>query len=361
MRTVSIDLGKRSYDIRIGEGLMSDAKEYLPWFRSDQVLLVSNEVVGPEYADRVRNALGDTNLQEVTLPDGEHTKTLDTAKLIFDALLQAKFDRTSTIIALGGGVIGDMAGFCAACYQRGIQFVQVPTTLLSQVDSSVGGKTAVNHPLGKNMIGAFHQPVRVLADTSTLSTLPEREFSAGLAEVIKYGVINDPELFEWLESNVEQVMALEQEKLEYVIERSCQNKSRIVEQDETEAGMRALLNLGHTFGHAIENSLGYGEWLHGEAISLGMVMAAHLSLLDKRIESSSYDRLIALLKRAALPTEPFSGLSAESMFESMKVDKKVHAGQMRFVLMDGIGRSVVTSEYSPTHLDLTLQHFCQSS
>ncbi|MFG1489584.1 3-dehydroquinate synthase, partial [Oceanospirillum sp. HFRX-1_2] len=278
MQTLNVDLGDRSYPIHIGSGLISDLSLIAPHIRGRQVMIVSNTTVAPLYLEQLKTTLADQyQVAEVILPDGEAYKTLDSVNLIFDALLNNRFNRTCTLIALGGGVIGDMTGFAAASYQRGVNFIQIPTTLLSQVDSSVGGKTGVNHPLGKNMIGAFWQPQLVLADTDTLQTLPERELAAGIAEVIKYGLIRDPEFFNWLESNVEPLKTKSTTALTEAIFRSCQNKADVVAQDELEGGIRATLNLGHTFGHAIETEQGYGQWLHGEAVATGMLMAADLS------------------------------------------------------------------------------------
>ena len=278
LRTLTVELGDRSYPIIIGPGAIGDSANFTPWIRSRQLLIVTNETVAPLYLARLTQTLEPHyRIASVILPDGEEYKTLDVLNRIFDKLLEERFDRGCTLLALGGGVVGDMTGFAAACYQRGVDFVQVPTTLLSQVDSSVGGKTGVNHPLGKNMIGAFHQPRCVIADTDTLNTLPDRELSAGLAEVIKYGLINDPDFFAWLENNMAALIAREPDALAYAIERSCSDKAEVVAADEMEAGQRALLNLGHTFGHAIETGTGYGSWLHGEAVATGMYLAAELS------------------------------------------------------------------------------------
>ncbi len=275
--TLDVDLGVRSYPIHIGPGLIDDPELYRPHVSGSQVLIVTNEIVAPLYLDRVEQALRGFQLARVVLPDGEKYKNLEVWNRIMDALLENRFARDCTLVALGGGVVGDMAGFAAACYQRGVAFIQVPTTLLAQVDSSVGGKTGVNHALGKNMIGAFHQPRAVIADTDTLSTLPDRELSAGVAEVIKYGLIRDREFFYWLEANIGPLLERDTEALTFAIERSCRNKAEVVAADEREAGQRALLNLGHTFGHAIETGMGYGAWLHGEAVGTGMCMAADLS------------------------------------------------------------------------------------
>ena len=288
------------------------------------------------------------------MPDGESYKNQETLNLIYDALLKEKCERTTTLIALGGGVIGDMTGYAAATYLRGVPFIQIPTTLLSQVDSSVGGKTGINHRMGKNMIGAFYQPQCVIADIDTLKTLPKREFSAGMAEVIKYGLIRDEAFFNWLEKNIEGVMKLDSDLLIEVIERSCQNKADIVEMDEYESGVRATLNLGHTFGHAIENAMGYGAWLHGEAVATGVVMAAYLSQLMGWLKEAQFKRIVKLLKEAKLPTDP-PAISEDQYMQLMSMDKKVVDGKIRLVLQKGIGESVITSEYDVKHLKTTLQ------
>jgi 3-dehydroquinate synthase len=289
----------------------------------------------------------------IILPDGEEYKNSKTLNLIYDALLQNRCERSTTLIALGGGVIGDMTGYAAATYLRGVPFIQVPTTLLSQVDSSVGGKTGINHPLGKNMIGAFYQPQMVLADISTLNTLPPRELSAGLAEVIKYGLIRDADFFEWLESNIEKMMSLDADALGYAIYRSCQNKAEVVAADEHETGERALLNLGHTFGHAIENAMGYGVWLHGEAIAAGTLMAATLSQRLGWLDEVEIDRIASIFKAANLPIDP-PDLGADKYLDLMGLDKKVVDGRIRLILQQGIGKSVVSSDYDADLLHKTL-------
>ena len=346
VRRLEVDLGERSYPILIGPGIISSAESYINSIRSRQVMVVTNETVAPLYLDNVLQALRGFHVEQVILPDGEQYKTLQVLNRIFDALLSARFDRSCTLLALGGGVVGDMTGFAAASYQRGVDFVQVPTTLLSQVDSSVGGKTGVNHPLGKNMIGAFHQPRCVVADTDTLSTLPERELSAGLAEVIKYGVINDLPFFEWLEANIERLLARDSQALVYAIERSCRDKAVIVAADEKEAGQRALLNLGHTFGHAIESGMGYGVWLHGEAVAAGIAMAADMSLQMGWLDSRQQKRIRSLLQKAHLPVDPPPQISGEQFLELMSVDKKVLNGELRLVLLRGIGKAEVTADYA---------------
>ncbi len=302
--TLQVDLGDRAYPIYIGSDLISNPEFFAQHIKGSRVMVVSNTTVAPLYLEQLKKALVDFNVSEVILPDGEEFKTLDVLNQIYTALLKNRFDRTCTLIALGGGVVGDMTGYAAASYQRGVNFIQVPTTLLSQVDSSVGGKTGVNHPLGKNMIGAFHQPQAVIADTLTLNTLPDRELSAGMAEVIKYGLINDADFFEWLEEHMEALMVRDLVLLAEAIRRSCADKAQIVAADEKESGQRALLNLGHTFGHAIETGMGYGKWLHGEAVGAGMAMAADMSCRLGWIDDNKVNKINDLLKRAALPVSP---------------------------------------------------------
>ncbi|MDH5784172.1 MAG: 3-dehydroquinate synthase [Chromatiales bacterium] len=346
MQTLNVDLGERSYPIYIGHGLLDDGELIRPHIRGSQVLIVSNETVAPIYLDRAVAVLAGLRVESVILPDGEQYKNLEVLNTIYDALLTHRFDRKCTLIALGGGVVGDMTGFAAASYQRGVDFIQIPTTLLAQVDSSVGGKTGVNHPLGKNMIGAFHQPRCVIADTDTLNTLDDRQLSAGVAEVIKYGLIDDPDFFAWLEQNMARLLAREPEALAYAISRSCADKARVVAADEKEAGSRALLNLGHTFGHAIETGMGYGEWLHGEAVAAGMVLAAELSAEMGWITTDVVERSRRLIAAANLPIEPPTALSGERFIELMSVDKKVQDGILRLVLMKGLGHSVISDEAS---------------
>jgi 3-dehydroquinate synthase len=353
-RTLNVDLGDRSYPIFIGSGLLVDSARYRPYLAGRQVMIVSNETVAPLYLDAVHAALDGCRVERVILPDGEQYKTLDDVNRIYTALLEARFDRRCTLVALGGGVVGDMTGFAAATYQRGVDFIQVPTTLLSQVDSSVGGKTGVNHALGKNMIGAFHQPRAVIADTATLSTLPDRELSAGLAEVIKYGLINDPGFFDWLEQQMPALVERDPTALARAIERSCADKAAIVEADEREAGQRALLNLGHTFGHAIETGMGYGQWLHGEAVGAGMCMAAQLSQALGWLNADDVARVQALVAAAGLPTEPPAAVGGGRFLELMAVDKKVLDGQLRLVLLRGIGEAVVTSDFDAGALERML-------
>ncbi|MCU7904358.1 MAG: 3-dehydroquinate synthase [Candidatus Thiodiazotropha sp. (ex Epidulcina cf. delphinae)] len=355
--SLDVDLGDRSYPIFIGEGLHADAVYYRKYVPGTQVMVVTNETVAPLYLDKTLQALADYELKTCILPDGEAFKTLDVLNRIYTALLEGRFTRTCTLIALGGGVIGDMTGFAAATYQRGVHFIQVPTTLLSQVDSSVGGKTGVNHRLGKNMIGAFYQPRLVLADTSTLNTLDDRQFSSGLAEVIKYGLIVDADFFNWLEEKMDALLARDPRCLAYAIQRSCRCKADVVEADEKEAGQRALLNLGHTFGHAIETGMGYGEWLHGEAVATGMCMAADLSRRLGRLPSEAFERTRALIERANLPVIPPAELSSDRFLALMAVDKKVLDGRLRLVLLNGIGQSLVTEAFELGKLKETLTRY----
>lgn len=354
MQTLTVELGDRSYPIYIGPGVLADKHLFKSAMRGNKVAIVTNETVGPLYLDRVKGLLSGFDVLEVVLPDGEQYKTLEYLNKIYDALLQARCNRDVTLIALGGGVIGDMTGFAAATYQRGVDFVQVPTTLLSQVDSSVGGKTGVNHALGKNMIGSFYQPRAVFIDIDTLDTLPDTEFSAGLAEVIKYGLIIDADFFAWLEEHIEDLVKRDKAALEHAILVSCQTKAEVVAKDEREAGVRALLNLGHTFGHAIEAGMGYGAWLHGEAVAAGMVMAADLSHRLGWVSSDDVDRVRNLLSRAKLPVNGPSDLAVDTYLDLMAVDKKVQQGEMRFVLLKSIGDSVVTADVDPQLLRQTL-------
>ncbi len=354
MQTLHVDLGERSYPIYIGNDLLGKAELIQPHIRGKQVMVVSNETVAPLYLDKVLASLDGLRVETVILPDGEQYKNLEVLTTIFDALLTHHFDRKCTLIALGGGVVGDMTGFAAASYQRGVDFIQIPTTLLAQVDSSVGGKTGVNHPLGKNMIGAFHQPRCVIADTDSLNTLDDRQLSAGIAEVIKYGLIDDPAFFTWLEQNMAAMMSREAEALSYAIARSCEDKARVVAADEKEAGSRALLNLGHTFGHAIETGMGYGEWLHGEAVAAGMVLAAELSEHLGWIEPSVVERSRNLIAAAGLPVKAPSELSSDRFLELMAVDKKVQDGILRLVLMKGLGHSVISDAASSEQIRAVL-------
>ena len=348
MRTLNVALGDRAYDIKIGSGLLAHANLIAGLLATPRAAIVSNKVVAPLYLEKLVSPLRAAGVRatEVILPDGEAYKNWETLNAIFDALLRDRCDRTTTVIALGGGVIGDLAGFAAATYQRGVPFIQVPTTVLARVDSSVGGKTGINHPRGKNMIGAFWQPRLVLADTETLNTLPDRELSAGLAEVIKYGLIRDLPFLEWLEANMERLVARSPEALSYAIERSCANKAEVVAGDERETakeGGRALLNLGHTFGHAIETGVGYGEWLHGEAVAVGMAMAAEVSRRLGWLAVGDVERVRSLLRRAGLPVAG-PRLGAERYLDLMGHDKKVIAGRLRLVLLKSLGRAVTFAD-----------------
>ncbi|HTT07576.1 MAG TPA: 3-dehydroquinate synthase [Gammaproteobacteria bacterium] len=361
MHTVHVNLAERGYPIYIAPGLLDDPK-WLAHLRGRQVMIVTNTIVGPLYQARVEHTLAKHHpgceVRSVVLPDGEEHKTLAVMSEIVTALLQNRFDRGCALLALGGGVVGDLTGFAAACYQRGVDHLQFPTTLLAQVDSAVGGKTAVNHALGKNMIGAFHQPRAVVADTATLHTLPERELHAGLAEVIKYGLIRDAEFFNWLENNLDVLLRRDDAALAYAIARSCRNKAEVVAADEREAGGRALLNLGHTFGHAIETGLGYGVWLHGEAVGAGMAMAADLSHRLGWLSQVDAARIRALLKRAHLPAAAPASLDAARLRELMAVDKKTQAGRLRLVLLRRIGEAVVTADFETAALMTTLRTCC---
>ncbi|EEF80775.1 3-dehydroquinate synthase [Methylophaga thiooxydans] len=357
MKTLEVSLAERSYPIYIGQNLLSQPELIQKHIKSKEVLIVTNETVAPLYLEQLEAALTNYKHQAVILPDGEEFKNLDVLNQVFDKLLEARFSRQVTLIALGGGVIGDMAGFAAACYQRGVPFIQVPTTLLSQVDSSVGGKTAVNHALGKNMIGAFYQPQCVLADTNTLNTLDDRQLASGIAEVIKYGLINDAEFFEWLEHNMSALKNRVPEALAYAIERSCQDKADIVAKDETEQGVRALLNLGHTFGHAIETGMGYGNWLHGEAIATGMLMAADLSARQGWMQHADVQRIRAIFEEAGLPVIGPAEMTVEQYMALMSVDKKVQAGVIRLILLKGIGQATISDDYDVTMLQETLTQF----
>ncbi|PWB31123.1 3-dehydroquinate synthase [Pseudomonas sp. SDI] len=354
MQTLKVELGERSYPIYIGEGLLDKPELLAPHIAGRQVAIVSNETVAPLYLERLSRTLGAYSVLPVVLPDGEAHKNWETLQLIFDAMLGARLDRRATVVALGGGVIGDMAGFAAACYQRGVDFIQVPTTLLSQVDSSVGGKTGINHPLGKNMVGAFYQPNAVLIDTASLNTLPSRELSAGLAEVIKYGLICDKPFLTWLEANVEALRNLDQAALTEAIQRSCAAKAAVVGADERESGVRATLNLGHTFGHAIETHMGYGVWLHGEAVAAGTVMALEMSMRLGWISPDERDRGIRLFQRAGLPVLPPQEMTPAQFMEHMSVDKKVLDGRLRLVLLRHMGEAVVTDDYPQEILQATL-------
>jgi 3-dehydroquinate synthase len=341
---LNVDLGERSYPISIGPALLDDGAALARHVHGSKVAIVSNETVAPLYLARIETGLRDAGKQVTTviLPDGEEHKNWSSLMAIFDKLLETKADRKTTLIALGGGVIGDLTGYAAASYMRGVDFIQVPTTLLSQVDSSVGGKTGINHPLGKNMIGAFYQPRAVIADTSTLETLPARELSAGLAEVIKYGAVIDLPFFEWIEANIEKLMARDKGALAYAIARSCEIKADVVRQDEREGGLRAILNFGHTFGHAIEAGMGYGAWLHGEAVGCGMVMAADLSQRMGLIDAATVERVRKLIAAAGLPVKA-PDLGVAKWLEAMEVDKKNEGGAIKFILMNPLGSPKITN------------------
>ncbi|MEX2131600.1 MAG: 3-dehydroquinate synthase [Pseudohongiellaceae bacterium] len=363
MLTVQVDLGTRSYPIYIGANLLNDRKLVAPFLGSAKVLVVSNETVAPLYLEKIQVLLGKNYRDAVILPDGEKFKTQDVVNQIYDKLLVDRFDRGCILVALGGGVVGDVTGFAAATYQRGVNFIQIPTTLLAQVDSSVGGKTGINHALGKNMIGAFHQPLCVIADTSVLKSLPDREFRAGLAEVIKYGLIGDLEFVEWLERNNRGLLDRKDELLSQAISQSCKHKAAIVAQDEREGGVRALLNLGHTFGHAIETATGYSRLLHGEAVAIGMVMAADLSMRIGWISAGDAKRVRQLIEIFGLPAVPPADIDKRRFLELMASDKKVQSGKTRFVLLKSVGHAVIESVTDTKLLDLTLiagESLCRS-
>ncbi|MGH8767643.1 MAG: 3-dehydroquinate synthase [Burkholderiales bacterium] len=346
MRTITVGLGERSYPIYIDRGLLARTELLLPRLEQRKVAIVTNATIAPFYLEPLASVLRDAAVEVVPIvvDDGEVHKSWQTLNSIFDSLLTHRCERKTTIIALGGGVVGDLAGFAAATYQRGVPFIQMPTTLLAQVDSSVGGKTAINHPRGKNMIGAFHQPRQVIADTATLDTLPERELSAGLAEVIKYSLIMDAPFLAWLEVNMEKLRARDADALGYAITRSCENKALVVAADEREAGERALLNLGHTFGHAIEAGLGFGTWLHGEAVAAGTILAARLSERMGLLNAAEVERVTRLMSRAGLPTEA-PDLGEARYLELMGHDKKVEDGKLRLVLLNALGKAFVTSDF----------------
>ena len=354
MKTLHVDLGSRSYPIYIGTGLLNNPELIQPYIKGKTTTTVSNTTVAPLYIDKVHQLISGFSNTDILLPDGEKYKTFETLGQIYTEMLEARCDRKTTLLALGGGVVGDVAGYASATYQRGINFIQIPTTLLSMVDSSVGGKTGVNHHLGKNMVGAFHQPQCVIIDTETLSTLDDRQLSAGIAEIIKYGYINDLEFIDWLDENMEKLLKRDPEALAYAIHRSCQHKADIVAADEKEKGQRALLNLGHTFGHAIETGMGYGNWLHGEAISAGMIMAAELSKEHGWIGEADVSSIRALLKKANLPVDPPKEISAARFSELMSIDKKVQDGALHLVLMKSLGESIISSDFDPDLLQKVL-------
>jgi len=355
MKTLHVDLGTRSYPIHIGPELLAKPELIRPHIQGQEVMVVTNETIAPLYLEQTLALLDGFDVATVILPDGEQYKTLDTLNLVFDALLTKHFTRRCTLIALGGGVIGDITGFAAASYQRGVNFIQIPTTLLAQVDSSVGGKTGVNHALGKNMIGAFHQPQCVIADTDTLNTLDDRQLSAGLAEVIKYGLINDPDFFSWLEQNMADLLTRDPTALIHAIEQSCRDKADIVAADERESGVRALLNLGHTFGHAIETGTGYGTWLHGEAVGCGMLMAAELSHQHGWITQLELDRTRSIIEQAKLPVTAPASMSSTQFLDIMAVDKKNTEKKIRLVLLKGIGKSIISDDFDNSLLTELLE------
>ncbi|MDD2760741.1 MAG: 3-dehydroquinate synthase [Methylomonas sp.] len=358
MKVLQVKLDKaRDYPIYIGSGLLSQTELLTRHIHSRQVAIVTNETIAPLYLNKVRDALVDYQLEAVILPDGEQYKTLQYLEKIFDRLLARKFSRNATLIALGGGVIGDMGGFAAACYQRGISFIQIPTTLLAQVDSSVGGKTGVNHALGKNMIGAFFQPQCVIADADVLDTLDDRQLSAGLAEVIKYGLIRDPEFLAWLEHNMPRLLARDKQALAYAIERSCANKAEVVGEDEFESGVRATLNLGHTFGHAIETGSGYGHYLHGEAVAIGTCFAADLSRRLGWLNEADVARVVALFKAARLPITPPTNMTTEQYVDLMAVDKKNVDGKIRVILLEALGKASLPTNVDLFQLQATLNEY----
>lgn len=356
---LQVDLGDRSYPIHIQSGLLANVSLWQPLIANRQVMIVTNTTLQELLLPKLMQCIEEldnkpSKLSVTALPDGEKYKTLETLNTVFDDLLKQRFDRKCLLIALGGGVIGDMTGFAAACYQRGVDFVQVPTTLLSQVDSSVGGKTGVNHPLGKNMIGAFYQPQAVVIDTDVLASLPERELSAGLAEVIKYGLIYDEPFLTWLEQNMAGLMMRDPQLLAYAIYRSCEIKAEVVAKDEREGGLRAILNLGHTYGHAIERIQGYGNWLHGEAVGAGMVMACELSSRLGWLSPADVERATSVIAAAKLPIVPPSEMTKDDFLSTMAVDKKVLDGQLRLVLLKSIGHAIVTSDFDPVELSRQL-------
>ncbi len=362
MKKIIVELGDRSYPIYAGNDLLSKTNLLAENIRSKQLMVVSNTTIAPLYLEKLMQSLQGLaseglEINSVILPDGEQYKTLDAVNDIITALLGKRYSRNCCLLALGGGVVGDITGFAAACYQRGVDYIQLPTTVLAQVDSSVGGKTGVNHAAGKNMIGAFHQPRAVIADTSVLETLDDREVSAGFAEVVKYGLIRDAKFFDWLEDNIEKLLNRDADALAYIIEQSCNNKAEVVAEDEMESGIRAILNLGHTFGHAIETGLGYGKWLHGEAIALGMLMAADLSHRMGWVSEDITDRIEKMLLKLNLPVALPDDLDPEKMRELMSVDKKAKDGMLFLILLKGIGEAVVTDEFNEDLLMETLHHF----
>ena len=357
-KILNVELADKSYPIYIGTDLLSSNSVMTNHIKGKQVMIVTNTTIAPLYLEKLQAALEGFNVESVVLPDGEKFKTLETLNKVFDALLKAKFDRSSTLVALGGGVVGDITGFAAASYQRGVNFIQVPTSLLSQVDSSVGGKTGVNHELGKNMIGAFYQPKAVIIDVDTLDTLSDQEYSAGMAEVIKYGLLGNADFFYMLETNIESIMARNKDLIIEIIFNSCQDKASIVALDEFERGKRALLNLGHTFGHGIENAFGYGNYLHGEAVSIGMVMAAKLSMDEGYLSNEDAIRVESILSKADLPISIKKSIGSETLIEAMSLDKKSIDGKIRLVLLKALGDSYLTDSYSKENFNKVVNNFC---
>jgi 3-dehydroquinate synthase len=361
MHTLHVDLGDRSYPIYIGRDLLSDSTLLSQYVPGSQVVIISNTTIAPLYVDKVRRALGARSLiTEVVLADGEQHKTLATLETIFDQVIADNHNRSTSFVAVGGGVVGDMTGFAAACFQRGVNFIQIPTTLLAQVDSSVGGKTAVNHPMGKNMIGAFYQPAAVFIDLNTLHTLPEREIAAGLAEVVKYGLIGDLPFYQWLCQHMPNLLAKEEAALAEAIERSCANKAQIVAADEREGGLRAILNLGHTFGHAIETAQGYGNWLHGEAVAMGVLLAMDLSAARGWIEAADVEAYRALLQTMSLPVEVPSDMTPQNFLDIMARDKKVVDGRMRLILLSSVGQACICDDVTEAELRAFLAGHCSA-
>jgi 3-dehydroquinate synthase len=357
-KILNVELADKSYPIYIGSNLLSSKSLLSDHIQGKQVMIVTNSTIAPLYLEKLKDALSDFNVESVVLPDGEEFKTLETLNKVFDALLKAKFDRSSTLVALGGGVVGDITGYAAASYQRGVNFIQVPTSLLSQVDSSVGGKTGVNHELGKNMIGAFYQPKAVIIDVDTLDTLSDQEYSAGMAEVIKYGLLGNADFFYMLETNIEAIMARNKDLIIEIIFNSCKDKASIVALDEFERGKRALLNLGHTFGHGIENAFGYGNYLHGEAVSIGMVMATKLSMDEGYLSNEDAIRVESILSKADLPISIKKSIGSETLIEAMSLDKKSIDGKIRLVLLKALGDSYLTDSYSKENFNKVINNFC---
>jgi len=359
-RIIAVELTDRSYTVLVGAGLLQRSDLWTRGIRAHQVLIVTSAPIAQHYLNPMLKTLERFSPEVIVIPDGEQHKTLQTLELIFDKLMQLRFDRSATLIALGGGVICDMTGFAAACYRRGIAVIHAPTTLLAQVDAAIGGKTGVNHPLGKNMIGAFYQPSMVVIDTDTLSTLPVRQLQAGLAEIIKYGLLADEPFFNWIENNLSEILGLRSQAVQKAVLTSCQIKARIVAEDETEQGIRALLNLGHTFAHAIETLTNYQSWLHGEAVGTGLVMAAHLSMLLGYISTHDYERIANLIHKAGLPTRPGLDIDPKSMLDAMKQDKKIIDGTLRLIVIERIGQAKVSSDVPLVLLETTLNTFCQT-